>query len=67
MAVDRTIQEAVLASVREAGQPDQLAKKLLAWLEAIASGNEELTDLEAAQRHLELLFGAVEITASDLE
>lgn len=67
MALDRTIREAVQTAVRDAGQPDQLSKKLLAWLEAIVTGNEELNDRDASQRHLEVLFGAVDVSGKDLE
>lgn len=56
MAVDPKIQEAIEAAVEEAGQNKGLARKLIRWFEAIASGNEEINDRQSAHRHLELLY-----------
>lgn len=67
MALDPTIKTAVEAAVVGEGQSAQLAKKILVWLEAVIAGNEELRDPESAQRHLEVLFGAVEVATKDPE
>ena len=60
MSVDPKIQEAIEAAVAEAGQPTGLARKLIRWFEAVASGNEDIHDRQAAYRHLELLYEEVE-------
>ena len=65
MAVDKTIRAAVEEVVREKGQSTQLAKKILAWLDVVASGSEDVNDPEAAQRHLEVLFAAADVPTRD--
>lgn len=67
MAVDKTIRAAVESAVLESGQSSQLAKKILAWLELVVSGSEDIHDREAAQRHLEVLFASVEVAEKDIE
>ena len=56
MSLDIEITEAIEAAVEEAGQPATVAKRLIAWLEAINSGNEDLNDREQAERHLDVLY-----------
>jgi hypothetical protein len=67
MAVDKTIRAAVEEVVREKGQSAQLAKKILAWLDVVVAGSEDVHDPEAAQRHLEVLFAATEVSTRDDE
>lgn len=67
MALDRTIKAAVEAAVAQDGQSAHLAKKILVWLDSVIAGNEDLHDRETAQRHLEVLFGAVEVGTKDTE
>ncbi|MDP2398361.1 MAG: hypothetical protein Q8M53_08415 [Burkholderiales bacterium] len=59
--LDKTIQEAINSAVRDAGQKKQLSNKLLAWVESVVSGNEDIHDPDSSIRHLELLFDAVEL------
>lgn len=54
--MDQKIKEAIETAVREAGQPEGLARKLASWFDAIASGNEDINDTQSANRHLELLY-----------
>ena len=49
MSLDMKITEAIEAAVAEEGQPDVVAKRLIAWLEEINSGNEDLSDGAAGQ------------------
>jgi hypothetical protein len=60
MIVDLKVKEAIEAAVAEAGQEPTLAPKLIRWFEAIASGSEQITDQQAAGRHLELLYEATQ-------
>lgn len=62
MAVPEEIQDAIQAAVRGAGQGSAVAAKLIAWFEAIASGNESLDSFESAARRLEVIFPAVEVS-----
>jgi hypothetical protein len=56
MSVDPKVKEAIELAVKEAGQPEGIARKLTRWFEAIASGNEDINDAQSANRHLELLY-----------
>ena len=61
MSMDPKIKIAIDESVKEAGQPDGLALKIVRWFEAVASGNENITDKQSAHRHLELLYEEIEL------
>lgn len=54
--MDLKITEAIDTAVGEAGQPEGIARKLTRWFEAVASGNEDLNDTQATDRHLRLLY-----------
>lgn len=56
LSLDGKIRDAIHEAVADAGQPDALARRLTAWMEAIASGNEDLHDSVTADRHLEILY-----------
>ena len=67
MAVDARITQAINEAVKEAGQPDTLARRLIAWFEAVTSGNEDINDQATADRHLELLFEGTVVEDADRE
>lgn len=68
MTLDPRITQAINEAVKEAGQPDTLARRLIAWFEAVTSGNEDINDDATAARHLEVLFdGTVVEDAADGE
>lgn len=52
MAIDPRIDEAVVSAAEEAGQDDALSRKLIAWFEALSSGNEQIDDSEMFLRLL---------------
>ncbi|MDX6444417.1 MAG: Small protein from certain CxC ATPase-based modification system [Blastocatellia bacterium] len=56
MGLDPKITEAVEAATAEAGQSPALARRLVAWLEAVSSGNEDVNNTAEADRHLEVLY-----------
>ncbi|WP_018099623.1 CxC ATPase DNA modification system associated small protein [Sinorhizobium meliloti] len=56
MAIDARIIRAINEAVEEAGQPETLARRLIAWFEAVTSGNEDINDQSTTARHLEVLF-----------
>lgn len=64
MTLDVRITEAIEEAVEEAGQPASLARRLIAWFEAIASGNEDINDSSATGRHLDVLFQGTEVEDS---
>ena len=59
--MDPKIVEAIEEAVREKDQSDALARRLTAWFDAVSSGNEDLNDRQSADRHLELLYGEVQL------
>jgi hypothetical protein len=65
MVLDSKISEAIEAAVQDEGQSPALARRLIAWMEAATSGNEDLSDPAATARHLEVLYEAA--TPSDPE
>lgn len=58
MSVDPRIKDAITKAVSEADQPKELTTRLLAWFEAIATGNASLEDRESVAKHVELLYQA---------
>lgn len=67
MATDARISQAINAAVEEAGQSKELARRLLAWFEAVTSGIEDINDQAAAERHLEVLFEGTAVLVQDRE
>lgn len=62
------VRDAIRTAVEEAGQPENVADKLVAWMERIASGAESVADEESVRRHLDVLIEAVEVdTVSEEE
>ena len=56
MAIDPKIEEAIEAAVQELKQSPSLARKLIAWMNSVTSGNEDLNDIQSMYRHLDLLY-----------
>ncbi len=65
MPIDPQIESAIRKSVEESNQVDSLADKLIAWVKAINSGNEDINDPDAASRHLELIYDETTIDVKD--
>ena len=57
MTVDPKIKEAI----------GGLSRMLISWFEAIAVGNEEVDDKQSSDRHLELLYGEVQVPLQEDE
>ncbi|MBN2845546.1 MAG: hypothetical protein JXQ25_06120 [Deltaproteobacteria bacterium] len=67
MAIDPLIESAIRTSVNEGKQSESLADKLIAWVKAINSGNEDVNDPKEASRHLELIYEETTINDKDDE
>jgi len=67
MTLDPRITQAINEAVEEAGQPETLARRLIAWFEAVTSGNEDINDDATAARHLEVLFDGTVVESVDNE
>lgn len=62
MSVDPKILEAVKAAVAAAEQPPALARRLVAWLEAVGDESEDINDVAATDRRLEIIYEAVDLS-----
>ena len=62
MIVDPKIVDAIREAAQEKKQSLALAERLVAWFDAVASGNEDINDRQSATRRLELLYGETRIT-----
>jgi hypothetical protein len=60
MSVDPRIREAITKAVSDADQPKELATRLLAWFDALSTGNASLEDRESVAKHMELLYEATD-------
>lgn len=67
MTIDARITQAIEEAVEDAGQPEALARRLIAWFEAIASGNEDINDTSATGRHLDVLYQGTVVDATEVE
>ena len=57
MSLNLKIAEAIWMAVQETGQNESLSRGLIAWFDAVSSGNEKLTDKESTSRRLERIYG----------
>lgn len=67
MSLDSKITQAIRNAVSDAGQSAALATRLIAWMEAVTSGNEDPADTAAAARHIEMLYAEVSVPDIDSE
>lgn len=67
MTLDTRISEAIHDAVEEAGQPKELARRLVAWIEAVTSGNEDINDQATAARHLDVLYDGTVVSGDGRE
>ena len=65
MPIDPIMKEAIFEAVEHAGQSKELSQKIIAWVNALISGNEDISNDEDAMRRLELLYNEVELTKGD--
>lgn len=56
MSIDPRIQEAIRDSVRAHNQPENLTTKIIAWLNALVDGNENLEQKEKVAQHVDLIY-----------
>jgi hypothetical protein len=65
MNLDSRVVAAIKESVKELGQTEALAEKIIAWLDSLASGNDRLPSRDTTERHLELLYQSVIIPSDE--
>ena len=62
MALDKKIAEAVKSAVAAEKQPQAVANRFIAWLEALSDGNESLGNLDTTNRFLSDLFESIKLS-----
>lgn len=67
MPIRKEIKSAICSATERSGQEQVVANKIVAWLEALSSGNESLEDSESVKRHLDLLFETIVAQDSEIE
>ncbi|MET8677028.1 CxC ATPase DNA modification system associated small protein [Streptomyces sp. NPDC004647] len=65
MSLDSKITEGIREAVAEAGQDPKLAQRLIAWMTAVTSSNEDVNDSDAAERRLEVLYESTTTSRGD--
>ncbi|MGY0486712.1 CxC ATPase DNA modification system associated small protein [Streptomyces sp. WG-D5] len=65
MSLDSKITESIREAVAEAGQDSKLAQRLIAWMAAVTSGNEDVNDSDAAERRLDVLYESTNTSRSE--
>lgn len=65
MPIDLIMKEAIVEAVESGDQSKELSQKIVAWLNALISGNEDISNDEDALRHLELLYNEVKVTEGE--
>lgn len=63
MILDTKIIEAIETATDEHGQPPALARRLIAWLEAVADESEDINDTAVTDRRLEIVYEAVSLSS----
>ncbi len=61
MPIDSIMKEAIIDAVQDVGQNKGLSNKIIAWINSLLSGNEDIASDEDALRHLELIYNEVEL------
>ena len=67
MSTDPKLREALLQAVNDAGQSAALGRRILAWIDALTSGSEEINDQVATDRRLELIYGEVKVDEPEFD
>jgi hypothetical protein len=60
MPIDPRMRAAILEATQAAGQGRSLADKIVAWFEAMSSGNESITNPESVARHMDIFYSLAE-------
>jgi maltose-binding protein MalE len=67
MSLDSKVTEGIRDAVAEAEQDPKLAQRLIAWMTAVTSGNEDVNDSDAAERRLDVLYESTTTSRSETE
>ena len=67
MSLDYIVHEAIKNAVEDAGQSESLADKIIAWVDALASGNENIDDVDNSYRRARLVYEDTEVSEDQEE
>jgi len=65
MGLDPRVESAVRDAVRHNDQGEELAAKIVALLQSLGSGNISLSDRDALDRHMEILYNSVLVPGAE--
>jgi hypothetical protein len=65
MSIDQRIKDAIGESVAAHNQSENLTNRIIAWLEALAEGNETLEDKEKVKKHCDLIYQETQVNISE--
>ena len=65
--IDLRVRQAIVEATREMGQPEAVADRLAAWLEALSNGNTGFDQREETTKRCKDIYEAVRINEADLE
>ena len=57
--MQKQIEKAINEAVRQQGQNDDVAKKIIAWLKELSLGNEMVDDTHSAIQRVGVLYEAI--------
>lgn len=67
MSTHQQVRVSLEEAVREAGQSEALARRLVAWVDQLTSGNSRLERKDDVARHVDACLDAVELTTDEWE
>ncbi|WP_207462161.1 CxC ATPase DNA modification system associated small protein [Azospirillum sp. SYSU D00513] len=65
--VNENVVAALKAAATDAGQPKEVAQRLVSWLDALATGNADLADVSEAANRIGDLLDQVKLPVTDLD
>ncbi len=65
--VNENVVAALKAAASEAGQPKEVAQRLVSWLDALATGNAVITDNNEAAKRISDLLDLVRMPSEELD
>lgn len=65
--VNENVVAALKAAANDAGQPKEVAQRLVSWLDALATGNAVITDNNEAAKRISDLLDLVRVPSDDLD
>jgi hypothetical protein len=58
--MQQLIEKAIKEAVKENGQKDEVAKKIIVWLKELSLGNEFIDDSHSAKQRVSVLYDATD-------